>query len=136
MWSNDRAAMRQVFYTAWQHFQDQKPLAGVEAVIVEALLAHPEYHALFAEEPSVGGSDPMANPFLHLGLHIALAEQISTDRPPGIAEQWRRLQERVKDPHHARHLMMECLEETLRGAQEQGRMPDEASYIACLRELP
>lgn len=136
MWSNDRAAMRQVFYTAWQHFQDQKPLAGVEALIVEALLAHPEYHALFAQESPTGGSDPMANPFLHLGLHIALAEQISTDRPPGVTDQWRRLQERVKDPHHARHLMMGCLEETLRGAQEQGQMPDEASYIACLRELP
>lgn len=136
MWSNDRAAMRQVFYTAWQHFQDQKPLEGVEALIVEALLAHPEYHDLFSREPAVTDSESEANPFLHLGLHIALAEQLSTDRPAGIVDQWRRLQEQVKDPHHVRHLMMACLEETLREAQQRRHMPDEASYIARLRELP
>lgn len=136
MWSNDRAAMRQVFYTAWQHYRDQKPLVGVEALIVEALVAHPEYHALFAQEPRAGDPEPSANPFLHLGLHIALAEQISTDRPPGVLDEWRRLEERIKDPHRARHLMMERLEETLREAQQQGRMPDGASYIARLRELP
>ncbi len=136
MWSNDRAAMRQVFYAAWQHFQDQKPLEGVEALIVETLLAHPEYHALFAREPGPGDSEPEGNPFLHLGLHIALAEQISTDRPAGVVDQWQRLREQVKDPHHARHLMMECLEGALREAQQQRQMPDEASYIAHLRELP
>lgn len=128
--------MRQVFYTAWQHFQDKKPLEGVEALIVEVLLAHPEYHALFAREAAVRDSDLGASPFLHLGLHIALAEQMATDRPTGIVTQWQRLQQHVKDPHEARHLMMACLEKTLREAQERQDGPDEASYIACLQDLP
>ncbi|HUW99037.1 MAG TPA: DUF1841 family protein [Acidiferrobacter sp.] len=136
MWSNDRAVMRQVFYTAWQRFQDHTPLDGVEAMIVEALLAHPEYQALFAHSPPPDNAHTDTNPFLHLGLHIALAEQIATDRPPGVIAEWTRLCTLTGNPHRAHHLMMESLEETLFEAQQQNQMPDEAAYLARLRELP
>ncbi len=140
MWSTDRATLRQVFYRAWRHFQEQTPLDGVEALIVEALVAHPEYQPLFEQEGGNGTADPTAtphmNPFLHLGLHIALAEQIATDRPAGVAAQWHRLQGAVGDTHAARHMMMECLEETLWDAQGAGTMPDEACYLERLKALP
>ncbi|MHB8255429.1 MAG: DUF1841 family protein [Acidiferrobacter sp.] len=136
MWSTDRTTMRQVFYTAWQHFENQAPLDGVEALIVETLLAHPEYQTLFAKNLPADDTRADTNPFLHLGLHIALAEQIATDRPAGIASQWARLHKLTGDAHHARHLMMECLEETLWEAQHQGQMPNEAAYLARLRALP
>jgi len=136
MWSSDRAVMRKVFYTAWQHFQDQTPLDGVEALIVETLVTHPEYQPLFAHNLPTDDMPADANPFLHLGLHIALAEQIATDRPSGVTSQWARLQKLMGDPHRAHHLMMECLEETLWEAQSQNQMPDETSYLARLHELP
>ena len=136
MWSTDRTVMRKVFYAAWQHFQEQAPLDGVEALIVEALLAHPEYQALLTHSAPADETRSDANLFLHLGLHIAVAEQISTDRPSGVTNQWTRLHKLTGDPHHAHHIMMECLEEALWEAQRQGQMPDEASYLACLRELP
>lgn len=136
MWSTDRTVMRQVFYTAWQHFQNQQPLLGVEPLIIEALMAHPEYHALLAQSHPAEDASGDTNPFLHLGLHIALAEQISTNRPPGVTEQWVRIQRLTGDSHQARHLMMACLEEILWEANQQGQMPDENSYLTRLATLP
>ncbi len=139
MWSTDRDKMRAVFYDAWRHFREQAPLTGVEALIVEALVAHPEYQPLFDEgrpsETVDSKAAPGANPFLHLGLHIAIAEQIATDRPPGVAHEWRRLQGLWQDAHRARHAMMECLEETLWEAQGKGVTPDDSAYIERLRAL-
>ncbi|MHB1512638.1 MAG: DUF1841 family protein [Acidiferrobacter sp.] len=139
MWSTDRNTMRAVFYDAWRHFKEQTPLTGVEALIVEALVAHPEYQPLFDDGRPSETIDPTAgsgtNPFLHLGLHIAIAEQIATDRPPGVASEWQRLQGLWQDAHRARHAMMECLEETLWEAQSRGIAPDDSAYIERLRAL-
>ncbi|RCN56586.1 DUF1841 family protein [Acidiferrobacter thiooxydans] len=140
MWSADRAALRGVFYTAWRHFREHAPLDGVEALVVEALLAHPEYQDLFVDTPSFAAATAQTtsdvNPFLHLGLHIAVAEQIATDRPPGVIAEWQRLEGLWQDGHRARHAMMECLEETLWEAQRQGVAPDDAAYIERLRAIP
>ena len=136
MWSQDRARLRGVFYTAWKHFQAQAPLAGVETVIVETLLAHPEYQALFAREEVTEHEGGENNPFLHLGLHIALAEQIATDRPAGIVGEWRRIRDAAGDTHRAQHMMMTCLQDVLWAAQAGRRAPDEEAYIECLRALP
>ncbi|WP_297359632.1 DUF1841 family protein [Acidiferrobacter sp.] len=140
MWSTDREALRQVFYAAWRHFREHAPLNGVETLIVEALLAHPEYQGLFADASSSPATAAQTasdvNPFLHLGLHIAVAEQIATDRPPGVVSQWRRLEGLWPDGHRARHAMMECLEETLWEAQRQGVAPDDTAYLERLRATP
>ena len=140
MWSGDRDALRGVFYSAWRHFCEHAPLDGVETLVVEALLAHPEYQPLFADTPpppvALAQTTPDVNPFLHLGLHIAVAEQIATDRPPGIMAEWQRLEGLWGDAHRARHAMMECLEETLWEAQSQGLAPDDAAYIERLRAIP
>ncbi len=139
MWSADRNTLRAVFYDAWRHFKEQMPLTGVEALIVEALIAHPEYQPLFDDDHPSEIIDSRAgaevNPFLHLGLHIAIAEQITTDRPPGVAHEWQRLQGLWQDTHRTRHAMMECLEETLWEAQGRGVAPDDSTYIERLRAL-
>ena len=79
--------------------------------------------------------DGAENPFLHLGLHLALREQVGTDRPPGIASLTRSLLLRHGDGHAVEHLMMQCLGEFLWDAQRQGRAPDEAAYLERLRAL-
>ena len=57
---------------------------------------HPEYHALL-EAPD-GSLDREylpdqgdVNPFLHLSLHLALAEQLAIEQPPGIRAHYARL---------------------------------------------
>ena len=72
------------------------------------------------------------NPFLHLQMHIAVAEQLSIDQPPGIRAQFERLREARGDEHAALHALVECLGETLWQAQRGGGPPDAATYLACL----
>ena len=74
------------------------------------------------------------NPFLHMGMHIAIREQLGGDRPAGILAVHQRLCRRL-DSHAAEHLMMECLGETLWEAQRGGGEPDERVYLERLRRL-
>ncbi|MDA8361820.1 MAG: DUF1841 family protein [Gammaproteobacteria bacterium] len=135
MWSNDRGALRKVFFSGWRRFRNREPLTGEEGLVVEALLAHPEYQPLVEQEAETLWADLEPNPFLHLSLHIALSEQLGLDRPSGVKAVFERLRGAGGDPHKAQHLMMECLAEVLWEAQSQGRMPDEGTYIRRLHEL-
>ena len=75
------------------------------------------------------------NPFLHMGLHLGLREQVATDRPQGIATIFSTLASKLGDPHDAEHRMIECLAETLWEAQRDGRPPDEVLYLERLRRI-
>jgi hypothetical protein len=88
--------------------------------------------ALAAEFTPEGGRE---NPFLHMGLHLAIREQVATDRPPGINEIHEKLSARLGDAHAAEHAMLEPLAEALWEAQRSGLMPDEQVYLERLRKL-
>ena len=75
------------------------------------------------------------NPFLHMGLHLALREQLGTNRPAGIALVHQRLMQRGVEAHAAEHRMMGVLGETLWQAQRAGRAPDERQYLEALQRL-
>jgi hypothetical protein len=68
-----------------------------------------------------------------MGLHVAVREQLSIDRPPGVRELHRLLQARFGNLHGAEHALMEALGETLWEAQRAGRPPDEAHYLRLAR---
>jgi hypothetical protein len=82
------------------------------------------------EPGSLGAAE---NPFLHMGLHLAVRDQVSIDRPPGVRELHRLLQTRHGDLHRAEHALMEALGETLWLAQRSGRPPDVEHYLAQVR---
>ena len=133
----DRGALRQTFFDAWARFQRHEPLTGAQSLIIEAALRHPEYHPILSAperyheqewQPEFGA----VNPFLHLGLHIAIQEQLSVDRPPGIRSQHAALCTALGDAHKAEHCMMDCLAETLWQAQREHKAPDEAEYVRCV----
>jgi hypothetical protein len=69
-----------------------------------------------------------------MGLHLAIREQVATNRPAGITEVHQRLTARL-GAHEAEHAMLEPLAETLWEAQRQGQMPDEQVYLERLRKL-
>jgi len=75
------------------------------------------------------------NPFLHMGMHIALREQVATDRPPGIADITRKLLLRYRDSHEMEHQMMEPLGKVLWQAQRDQTEPDQQEYMEMLRSL-
>jgi hypothetical protein len=88
--------------------------------------------ALAADFSPEGGRQ---NPFLHMGLHLAIREQVSTDRPAGIALVHRNLAARLGDAHAAEHAMLEPLAEALWQAQRSGLPPDERAYLERLTRL-
>ena len=140
MFGNDRTEIRRVFVMAWRRARAGEPLAPLERLVVEVVRLHPEYHPLLGRpEAAVEGEYPpelgQTNPFLHMGMHIAIREQAEADRPPGIALLYRRLAERAGDPHEVEHRLMECLGQALWEAQRAGTLPDESAYLACARRL-
>ncbi len=139
MFSSDRSELRGVFVECWQLQRDGKPLDPLQQMIVSVIEHHPEYHRLLEKRDNLDRDfDPgrgEGNPFLHMSMHIALIEQISTDRPPGIRDCYRRLTRSLGSAHEAEHRMMECLSEALWQAQRNQSMPDESAYLACLQKL-
>lgn len=140
MYGNDRDGTRRVFFEAFRKAEGGLPLEPLERLVAEVVRLHPEYHALLRAADSALGHDFLpelgqANPFLHMGLHIGLREQLATDRPAGVADVYRRLCLREGDGHAAEHRMIECLAQALWEAQRAGVMPDEARYLDCLRTL-
>jgi len=136
----DREQLRRMYLTAWRKFTAHQLLEPLEAQIAAVIAEHPEYvrwleadeAALAAEFTPEGGQQ---NPFLHMGLHLAIREQVATDRPSGIAGVHRRLSARLGGIHAAEHAMLELLAEALWEAQRRGIPPDERSYLERLIRL-
>lgn len=133
-----RDALRRMYLEAWQRHSDGLPLTPLQAQVADVVALHPEYHSLLTPEaldrdwmPDQG----QTNPFLHMGMHLALREQVSTDRPAGIRAIHATLSQRHDSPHEAEHRMMEPLGAALWDAQRQGKAPDEQRYLAALRSL-
>jgi len=137
LFGNDRTALRRFYLEAWRKRRENQPLEPLERQIAEVVNEHPEYHALLESDaaleqdytPEMGQS----NPFLHMGMHIAIREQLGNDRPIGIVTAYRALLLRLGDAHTVEHHMMECLGQALWEAQRAGRAPDEVAYLECLR---
>ncbi len=135
-----RDDMRRIFLSAWEKYNTEQPLENMERRIVDVILLHPEHHQLFADKDTALSRDyppelGVSNPFLHMGLHIAVREQLATQRPPGITSLYQALLLKLRDAHEVEHRMLECLGEVLWRAQRDSAAPDEAAYLACLRKI-
>lgn len=137
MFALERDQTRQLFIQVWQKHQNQQSLEPLEKMVLEVILIHPEYHHYLMPQHLDQDFSPQngqTNPFLHMGLHIALREQISTDRPFGIRALYQTLILRNDDTHALEHRMMDCLAEVLWTSQRYGTVPDEQAYLACLHQ--
>lgn len=115
------------------------PLEPLEDMVARIVDEHPQYHSLLGDDVAVDKnftvSEGRANPFLHLSMHVAIQEQVSTNRPDGIRTLYADLLWRFGDAHALEHAMMECLGKSLWQAQQSGSLPDEHAYLACVRTL-
>jgi len=138
MYNPTRSQARDFFFSAWANYRAGSPLTDLERVAVEIIALHPEYHALLDVRDRYVDRDYTpeqgeTNPFLHLGLHLGIAEQLATDRPRGIRGEFDRLAKKHGNQHSALHDMIECLGETMWQAQRAGMPPDTEAYLECLR---
>ena len=134
-----RSDTRQTFFDVWAKMQEGRPLTALETLIADVIRMHQEYHVLLGQGIEALDKDWLpeggeTNPFLHMGMHIAIREQLSIDRPPGIKEAYEKLLQKSGDQMQTEHLILECLGETLWRAQRENRMPDEQLYLRLVRE--
>ena len=137
MFDPDRNEVRQFYCSLWRKHQQGLPLEGSELTALPIVLAHPEYHPLLeAPESALEQEFPpetgQSNPFLHMSLHLAIAEQVAINQPPGIRQHFERLLGKTGDTHPAQHAMMDCLVEMIWQAQRNGTGYDATLYLDCL----
>ena len=141
MFNPSRDEARAFLVEAWTKHRTRQPLSALERIAAGLIAMHPEYHATFENADRHLGRDyapesGAVNPFLHVSLHVAGAEQLAIDQPPGIRAQFERLRAARGDEHAALHAVLECLGEVIWSAQRQRTPPDAALYLDCLARQP
>lgn len=137
MFKPSREQARQLFFETWRKYRQREILSGIEAIALEVILMHPEYHDILADAERYLDKDYLpeagdTNPFLHMSMHVAIKEQLSINQPIGICERFARLQQKAKSEHDATHQIMECLAEMIWHAQRRQTAPDAEIYFDCL----
>ena len=138
IFSQDRSELRRLWMDAWQKRLAGTPTSPLEAQIADVIELHPEYQAAVTADDidrDYTSEERAVNPFLHMGLHLAIREQVATDRPGGIAAVYQSLLARHGDLHAAEHAMIDVLGETLWVAQSKNCAPDEQQYLEKLKRL-
>ena len=138
MYNPTRDQARDFFFESWAKYRAALPLSELERIAVEIVSLHPEYHALLDDRERNLARDwtpeqGQANPFLHLALHLSIAEQVATDRPAGIRAEYERLAAKHGEAHDALHDLLDCLGETMWRAQRDRVPPDPVAFLECVR---
>ena len=139
MFAPSQNDVRRFFCDAWRKWRDGLPLTPIEALALDWIAEHPEYHADLADVEAAlaavfdvdGGR---TNPFLHLSMHLSISEQVSIDQPRGIKQAFELLAARCGSAHQAQHEVMECLGDMMWTSQRSGLPPDGERYIDCVRQ--
>jgi len=137
----NRDSGRTFFLEVWAKYKRQAPLESLEKMVLDVILQHPEYHEILAmDEEEIAALEflpeaGMTNPFLHMGMHIAILEQVSSNRPSGITALYQQLLRVYPSAHDLEHSMMECLGESLWQAQRNNTLPDESRYLEQVKRL-
>ena len=136
MFYQDRKKQREFLANSWQKYTRNKPLEPLEKQLASIIEIHPEYHDLIGNIDSESFPEhDGVNPFLHINLHLALRDQLSSNQPKGVKEVHQKLINHCKDPHEVEHLMMECIEEMIYISQKSNTTMDQESYLNCITNL-
>ena len=138
IFGQDRQELRRMYVDAWRKSEAGEIMSPLEAQIAQVVSDHPEYQEMLtpeALEESFTPEEGKTNPFLHMGLHLAIRDQVATNRPPSIAAIFKDLAAKAGDSHIAEHKMVDCLAETLWEAQGRNAPPDEQQYLERLKGL-
>jgi hypothetical protein len=138
MFNPSREQARQFLAEAWRKRRDRLPVTPLETIAGDVIALHPEYHALL-DAPDMAlqrewlPENGETNPFLHLSLHLAIAEQLSIDQPPGIVAVFNKLLAQRGDRHEVLHMVLDSLAETLWRSQRDQTPLDGAAYLERLQ---
>lgn len=138
MFAPSQHDVRLFFCTTFNKQRDHAVLTPIEAIAHDWIVQHPEYAEALGDVDAALAADysvehGQGNPFLHLSMHLSIAEQISIDQPPGIREAFLVLARRLDSEHEAHHQIMECLGQMMWESQRNGVPPDGIGYVECVK---
>lgn len=132
MFNPSREQVRIFLIQAWQKRSTNKVMTPLETMAADLIELHPEYFADLQDPEALqkdyGVEQGRTNPFLHLSMHLAIAEQVSIDQPPGIRAAHAKLAAKLGE-HDAVHEIMECLGQVIWEAQRLGQPLNNETYI-------
>lgn len=139
MFTPSRDEARLFFCNTWIRNKKGAKLNKIKQITLSILLTHPEYESLLSR-PERGinkewyPENGLENPFLHLGLHLAISEQISIDQPNKIKSVYNQLRTVMGDEHQTQHVCMETLSEIIWQAQHNHSPLDNITYLSLLQK--
>lgn len=127
-----------MFFDTWRKYRDGRSLQGIEGIVLDIILQHPEYQAMLDQpdrylDRDWRPEDGETNPFLHMSLHVGIEEQLALDSPAGIRATLDRLQVVEPDRHAALHRLLDCLAEAMWVMQRDGLPDPMPAYLECLK---
>lgn len=139
MFQPSQTDVRRFFCATYARQRSGAPLDPMQAVAARWITEHPEYHVDLADEAQAllkiyTVEEGRTNPFLHLSMHLSIAEQVGIDQPTGIRQAVDLLAARRNSLHEAHHEVMECLGDMIWGSQRSGLPPDGQAYLEAVRK--
>ena len=79
IFGQDRTELRRLYFEAWKKHRDGAALSALEAQIAQVVEDHSEYQQAVADdlERSFTVEAGETNPFLHMGLHLGIRDQVA-----------------------------------------------------------
>lgn len=138
MYQPSQLDVRRFFCASYARGRQGLALEPMQAIAWPWIQEHPEYHAELADEATALAleyrvEDGRTNPFLHLSMHLSIAEQMAIDQPAGIRQALQLLAGRLGSLHEAHHVAMEALGEMVWASQRSGLPPDGEVYLERVR---
>lgn len=139
MFQPSQADVRRFFCATYARMRSGMPLEPMQAMAARWITEHPEYDADLRDETAAlttvfAVEEGRTNPFLHLSMHLSIAEQTAIDQPTGMRQALDLLAARRNSLHEAHHEVMECLGEMIWASQRSGLPPDGLAYIEAVRQ--
>lgn len=137
MFNPSQEDVRRFFCETFRKYDAKEILTPLETIAADWISQHPEYFedlrsvdAALQRDYSIDSGK--TNPFLHLSMHLTIAEQITINQPQGVRVAYEALAHKKNSIHEAHHEMMECLGEMIWNSQRNGTPPDGKAYITAL----
>ena len=138
MFNPSQSDVRRFFCDTYRKTIAREILTPLESIASDWILQHPEYETDLIDlnaalEAHSGVDQGKTNPFLHLSMHLSIAEQIAINQPNGISNAFNQLAHRLQSEHEAHHVMMECLGAMIWESQRNGVPFDGAAYVEAVQ---
>jgi hypothetical protein len=139
MFTPTQQDVRRFFCETYRKFHAKEILSPLEAIASDWIQQHSEYNEVLSDldnalHANYSMEQGNSNPFLHLSMHLSIAEQIAVDQPRGVRTAFETLASKLNSQHEAHHEIMECLGTMIWNSQRSGLPPDGEAYIETLRK--